>query len=117
VARQIVLAQLTVDLNAVIYMMFQQQIVDGDLVVVETNVRRMIIPGQDPEVHFDDLDSYFAMKGYPPIQQHDKDMIHGLIAMARSHPTLVANGKKYAAEQAALRSTAEPEPEAEATLN
>jgi hypothetical protein len=25
------------------------------------------------------------------------------MAMARKHPTLVANGKKYAAEQAALR--------------
>jgi len=100
--RKITLSQVTLDSTGRVHMTFEQQLVDGDLTVTETNVRRIISPGEDAQTHFADLESYWKALGYPKIIQHDKDIVHGLLAMAGKHPGIAANAKAYAKEQEAL---------------
>jgi len=97
--RQIILSQVTLDSNGLIHMTFEQQITDGELTVVETNVRRIIAPNEDPEQ---------PTKGYTGIDAHDKDVIHGIRAMSAEHPGMVANAEKYVAQQEAERAAMEP---------
>jgi hypothetical protein len=100
--RQITLGGTDVNEFGAVGMTFLQQIVDGDLIVTETNVRRMIMPGEDPQQHFDDLDSYFESKGYPKITRHDKTTILAIQRIVGENPTIAKAGKKWEVQNEAM---------------
>lgn len=105
--RQITLGGTDVNEFGAVGMTFLQQIVDGDLTVTETNVRRMIMPGEDPQQHFDDLNSYFESKGYPPITEADKQTILDIQAATQQNPTMAAAAEKWSVQNEAMMASME----------
>ncbi len=79
---------------------FDQVVQDGDLNLVQTNVRRMIMPDQDIDEQCDDLDNYFTQIGYPTIPAEARQTLKDIRAAAEANPNIVAAKEKWEADQA-----------------
>lgn len=109
--RKITLSSIDLNYYGAIGMQFEQQIVDGDITVPQTNVRRMVMPDQDIDANCDDLDAYFTQIGYPTIMAHDRTLIHAVRAAAEANPDMMAAKQKWIEQQAAnAPPVAEPVP-------
>lgn len=109
--RAIILASTDLNGYGAIGAQFDQVVQDGDLNLVQTNVRRMIMPDQDIDEQCDDLDSYFQNIGYPKIQPAARQTLKDLRAAAEANPNMMAAKEKWLEEQAANQAAMNPPPE------
>lgn len=87
---------------------FALAVQDGDLIIPDTNVRRMIMPDQDIDEQCDDLDSYFTSKGYPTITAADRQTIKDVRAAAEANPDMAARKQAWLDQQAAQAAAMAP---------
>lgn len=107
-ARKVSLASTDLNPFAAIGADFALVVVDGDLTIPDTNVRRMIMPDQDIDEQCDDLDSYFVSKGYPEITATDRQTLKDMRAAAEANPDMVARRDAWLAQQEAQREAMAP---------
>ena len=106
----------SIDLNdfGAIGVSFNQVVEDGDLRVIQTNMRRAIAPDQDLTASLDDLDVYFESIGYPKITLEDRDTLKDVRVAAENNPGIKARAvewqAKQEAERAAMAAAAEEPP-------
>jgi len=116
--RKVILANTDLNGFGAIGAQFDQVVQDEDLLLVQTNVRRMIMPNQDIDEQCDDLDSYFQSIGYPAIPPEARQTLKDIRAAAEANPNMVQARDKWLAEQAAQQAELEannPQPEPEVT--
>lgn len=91
---------------------FSQVVIDGDITVPQTNVRRVIMPDEDIEAQCDNLDSYFEAQGYPKISAEDRATLTAIREAIVANPDFAARAEAWTAQMEAQRKAMEmPEPE------
>lgn len=80
---------------------FTLALVDGELSVVDTNLRRIIEPNQDIDEQCDGLDVYLEQNKYPKISAEDRQLIKDTRSSAEQNPAMVARRDKWLEEQEA----------------
>ena len=107
--RKVILSNTDLNGYGAIGAQFDQVVQDGDLNLVQTNVRRMIMPDQDIDEQCDDLDNYFTSIGYPTIAPEARDTLKGIRATAEANPNMMAAKEKWLEEQAAQKAAMQPQ--------